>query len=225
MYNLFICRWTSRLLPRSGCCKYCCNEHMRLLGLWKNLILNPKFCKGTKLPPWPSSGTGILVKEANSANLINRVTSSTSFTLSSASSRSLKPSPPTWQHGLPALEPVLPSQRYFSQVQWKHPVMYSLWNIKYKILWTPPPFPDSVAMGESRGNKEVFPAALLKVLLTLCRSKVQKLKTCIMNVQSNFLSVEFSNNNKNDKKKQTNPRVGVLCIFGFLFHFAINFLL
>ena len=49
--------------------------------------------------------------------------------------------------------------------------MYSLWNIKYKILRTPPPFPDSVAMGESRGNKEVFPAALLKVLLTLCHKQ------------------------------------------------------
>ena len=26
-------------------------------------------------------------------------------------------------------------------------------------------------MGESRGNKEVFPAALLKVLLTLCQKQ------------------------------------------------------
>ena len=47
-----------------------------------------------------------------------------------------------------------------------------------------------------------------------------------MNAQSNFLSVEFSNNNKNDKKKKKNNLELVFYVsLGFLFHFAINFLL
>lgn len=55
--------------------------------------------------------------------------------------------------------------------------------------------------GEQR-NKEVFPAVLLKVLLTLCQEQSSETENMyIMNAQSNFLSVEFSNNN-NDKKNK-----------------------